>query len=878
MRYLIILLFLTNHAFSQNYHYALDEASRESTPDTSAPTIPTNLDVTQITNSTATLSWVASTDDVGVVDYRIYNNGNLLLNSTEGPGNTYTLTGLTPMTSYGLTIRAVDAAGNESMDSNVINFTTTNDSTYTLTSTKRISIGVYDNNDRLLRTLVTNETKNAGTHTPPSWDGLDDDGQNVRNRGDHYLIVANDIEAEWEGIIGNTSRDLVGANKWKSQNFPKESLIIGDEIYFAWGSNEQSSTVQKASLSDYQRRIPLFYQPKIHPGFNNLAWDGTMLYMAGQSFWDTRGFARSYVSASTLENMFNHENWHTFSSGTTVSIYSSTFKVADFMEDTVNEPYITGLAVQTGNNNLFVFRESINSIHVIHKTTGALRQNIRSYINPKLGKIDSNGYLWFVHGNVSETLEKFTINNATGAITSTGVRLTGLVDVQALNITPDGKTVVVGDMATYDQFKAYDTSTLAYKWTLGRAESYSVDATVYNDKFMFRNHGDYNNNEPRYTSISFEKDGSIWVIDEGNERFIKFNSSRQYVDQVIWKSNFYSTNVDHSNPRRLFTGFLEYEIDYSKPLLPGNSNNAWKLVRNWGKVSHLKSLGVDYAHMQPLIGVETLSNGRTYGLAYSSSAKNAKLLEFVNGGVLRVAADIHVSNRTPNFKKGGILAIYESTPWALKESKITSFDANHNPRISGSQIWTTVINPANHGFMYQPMALSPPDKTANDILILFDKRKGDAGYYHLAGYRQGDEYPVFKTTKSVAYKAGSPYPLGTNTFDVRNSVKNAGSLVLAMDDWFIWGYYGEFWENTQTNYWHMLTEEGLFLHDFGTDNKNPISSGYSKAKMAGNAFGPSLVKVDGQVYLYHNDESFHGGVHRWKIKNLASIEKFRLKL
>src|SRR5690606_13283497 len=100
MRYLILILFFSTSAFTQNYHYALDEAVGETTPDNTPPSIPTNLQVNQITNSSATLNWVVSTDDIGVVDYRIYNNGNLLSNSTEGPENTYTLTGLIPLTSY----------------------------------------------------------------------------------------------------------------------------------------------------------------------------------------------------------------------------------------------------------------------------------------------------------------------------------------------------------------------------------------------------------------------------------------------------------------------------------------------------------------------------------------------------------------------------------------------------------------------------------------------------------------------------------------------------------------------------------------------------------------------------------------------------------
>jgi hypothetical protein len=41
---------------------------------------------------------------------------------------------------------------------------------------------------------------------------------------------------------------------------------------------------------------------------------------------------------------------------------------------------------------------------------------------------------------------------------------------------------------------------------------------------------------------------------------------------------------------------------------------------------------------------------------------------------------------------------------------------------------------------------------------------------------------------------------------------------------------------------------------------------------AGNSFSPSLVTVNGIVYLWHNDESVHGGVHRWRLDGLQSIK------
>lgn len=123
MRYLFLLLFLTTNVFSQNYHYAVDKASEKASPDTTAPTSPINLVANNITQNSATLNWTAATDDVGVVLYRVYNNG-IFLNSTEDPVTSYSLNGLSPNTEYNITIRAVDASSNESTDSNPLVFST----------------------------------------------------------------------------------------------------------------------------------------------------------------------------------------------------------------------------------------------------------------------------------------------------------------------------------------------------------------------------------------------------------------------------------------------------------------------------------------------------------------------------------------------------------------------------------------------------------------------------------------------------------------------------------------------------------------------------------------------------------------------------------
>lgn len=92
------------------------------TPDTEAPTTPTNLAVTGSTSSTISLSWTASTDNIIVAAYDIYVDGTL---KTSSASNSATVTGLNPSTTYTFFIKAKDAAGNTSNQSNTATGTTT---------------------------------------------------------------------------------------------------------------------------------------------------------------------------------------------------------------------------------------------------------------------------------------------------------------------------------------------------------------------------------------------------------------------------------------------------------------------------------------------------------------------------------------------------------------------------------------------------------------------------------------------------------------------------------------------------------------------------------------------------------------------------------
>ncbi len=108
----------SNHIFydMSNVNFTITAGST----DTVAPSTPT-LSASGTTQTTTNLSWTASTDNVGVTGYDVYQNGVFKANVS---GTTYTVTGLTASTTYSFTVRAKDAAGNASVASNIVNVTT----------------------------------------------------------------------------------------------------------------------------------------------------------------------------------------------------------------------------------------------------------------------------------------------------------------------------------------------------------------------------------------------------------------------------------------------------------------------------------------------------------------------------------------------------------------------------------------------------------------------------------------------------------------------------------------------------------------------------------------------------------------------------------
>jgi chitodextrinase/flagellar hook assembly protein FlgD len=101
-------------------------ASTYAEADTIAPSAPLNASAFNIGVTSFDVTWNASTDNKKVVGYEVYKDGVKVGTTVE---TVFSLTGLDPLTTYDITIKAIDASGNTSAESSILEVTTLGDTT-----------------------------------------------------------------------------------------------------------------------------------------------------------------------------------------------------------------------------------------------------------------------------------------------------------------------------------------------------------------------------------------------------------------------------------------------------------------------------------------------------------------------------------------------------------------------------------------------------------------------------------------------------------------------------------------------------------------------------------------------------------------------------
>ena len=88
--------------------------------DTLPPTEPSNLRVIEQTTLYVKVEWNASTDNTGVTGYDVYIDNGTTVTTQTSTSTIHTITGLVTGSRYNVFVRAYDAAGNYSTQSNTI--------------------------------------------------------------------------------------------------------------------------------------------------------------------------------------------------------------------------------------------------------------------------------------------------------------------------------------------------------------------------------------------------------------------------------------------------------------------------------------------------------------------------------------------------------------------------------------------------------------------------------------------------------------------------------------------------------------------------------------------------------------------------------------
>lgn len=113
-----------NDAGDNNYADHADWANaRLHCIDTQAPSAPTSLTQSLLAQNCVTLTWNASTDNMEVEKYNIYQDG-ALIGSVDAPTTTFKVSGLNQLNYYTYVVKAIDYSGNMSNQSNLLEIVT----------------------------------------------------------------------------------------------------------------------------------------------------------------------------------------------------------------------------------------------------------------------------------------------------------------------------------------------------------------------------------------------------------------------------------------------------------------------------------------------------------------------------------------------------------------------------------------------------------------------------------------------------------------------------------------------------------------------------------------------------------------------------------
>jgi len=683
-------------------------------------------------------------------------------------------------------------------------------------------------------------------------------------------IQLHNTEYVWDGAIGNTSAEQSGPTVHNGFWPMRDLAISGTNAFYVSGYNEGGFDFRSFATTDPQHVKSEWYwiysaSQKLVSSFsgdyNDLNWlwvaaDSNRVYFAcsGTPNPTNASPANSpvpdnYPGAIVSCNVADNSPAY-FTNGGIITNNGPNFLLPNGIYVGA-QPGLSGLSVQNNGNLLAAAVNPDNLIYLIDKVTGSAVGSV-SVTSPGRLNFSPDGSLWVISGN---NVICYTNLSTSPSIAVLIPDFSEPLDVAVDPMNPN--LIIVADGGSRQQLKAYD-KTGTVLWTYGLVGGYQVNGpAVSTNKFWFFN------GENDGTFVSFVPDGSFWVGDGGNHRSLHFSAALNYLEQIMYQPFTWLSCVDQNNPSRVFNQFLEFNVDYAKPL-----SQAWTLVNNWGAT--VSSCYIPSTKHKGLREVTTFPNGRTYALIENHCATTNTLEELCELATnqLRLTGIFPMITTQGRWISLGADGSARATAFGdarWYESTLNGFDPNGNPLwnpeslIASAATNSTDPVPRTGGFGNIRTTIS-----TNNILISFDQSLNNG--WHLGGVAVGTSNWLWKVSPAVAYMNG----LGT--YEISNGVMYAGTVAQALDRQVIYGYAGEnFRGEGQAAQMMHFYDDGLFVGQFGEASPGHRAYEFPLAAFAANSDCENLIKdCNGEYFLWLSDESNHGP-QRWHFVNAKNI-------
>lgn len=342
-------------------------------PDTTVPSVPTGLTATTLSSSQITLTWKASTDNVGVAGYRVFRNGTqvAIVTSTQFQNN-----GLAASTTYTFTAQAYDAAGNSSAASAAASATT-------LVAGAQTALGAL-----------------AASMQPGTWAAL----------------ATNNINQAFGEISGNTATGdiLPYADGMVWNPLTRQTFFIGSDHNY---NPSSYISLRFVSYSDATNTWSIMPQPSWFTAGIGHAYDHNAINPSNADF-----YYLNYSSYDFRKYNIASGSW-TQLPAPPINIYPPLSSIAYF-------PELGGLFYVTDNGGAFLFNEGKQQWSSIGKVSGMNYHNFSEY-NPvhnvvvfgggngsrKMYKLSSSGQITALKDapiELSMPWMKFTVDPVSG--------------------------------------------------------------------------------------------------------------------------------------------------------------------------------------------------------------------------------------------------------------------------------------------------------------------------------------------------------------------------------------------------------------------------------------------------------------------------------